>query len=96
MAETLLIRLAAGTRGFRDWVLVDEQGQGKGPVQAGIPDVGILNGVRRVVVLVPGTEVSLAEARVTKLTSKPGRSFNRASGPMTLHGVRSASANMSQ
>jgi len=71
MAETLLIRLAAGTRGFRDWVLVDEQGQGKGPVQTGVPDAGIINGVRRVVVLVPGTEVSLAEARV------PGRNRQR-------------------
>ena len=71
MAETLLIRLAAGTRGFRDWVLVDEQGQGKGPVQTGVPDAGIINGVRRVVVLVPGAEVSLAEARV------PGRNRQR-------------------
>jgi len=71
MADTLLIRLAAGTRGFRDWVLVDEQGQGKGPVQTGVPDVGIINGVRRVVVLVPGAEVSLAEARV------PGRNRQR-------------------
>lgn len=71
MAETLLIRLAAGTRGFRDWVLVDEQGQGKSPVQTGAPDVGIINGVRRVVVLVPGAEVSVAEARV------PGRNRQR-------------------
>jgi general secretion pathway protein L len=71
MAETLLIRLTAGTPGFRDWVLVDEQGQGKGPVQTGVPDVGIINGVRRVVVLVPGGEVSLAEARV------PGRNRQR-------------------
>jgi len=71
MAETLLIRLAAGTRGFRDWVLVDEQGQGKGPVQSGVPDVGIINGVRRVVVLVPGAEVSVVEARV------PGRNRQR-------------------
>jgi len=71
MAETLFIRLAAGTRGFRDWVLVDEQGQGKGPVQTGVPDVGIINGVRRVVVLVPGVEVSLVEARV------PGRNRQR-------------------
>jgi len=71
MAETLLIRLAAGARGFRDWVLVDEQGRGKGPVQTGIPDTGIINAVRRVVVLVPGTEVSLAEARV------PGRNRQR-------------------
>jgi general secretion pathway protein L len=71
MAETLLIRLAAGRRGFRDWLLVDEQGQGKGPVQTGIPDVGIITAVRRVVVLVPGSEVTLAEARV------PGRNRQR-------------------
>jgi len=71
MAETLLIRLAAGSRGFRDWVLVDEQGRGKGPVQTGVPDAGIINAVRRVVVLVPGAEVSLAEARV------PGRNRQR-------------------
>ncbi len=71
MAETLLIRLAAGTRGFRDWLLVDEQGQGKGPVQTGVPDAGIVNAVRRVVVLVPGAEVTLAKARV------PGRNRQR-------------------
>ena len=71
MAETLLIRLAAGTQGLRDWLLVDEQGQGKGPVQKGAPDTGIINSVRRVVVLVPGAEVSLAEARV------PGRNRQR-------------------
>jgi len=71
MAETLLIRLATGTRGFRDWLLVDEQGQGKGPVQTGVPDDGIINSVRRVVVLVPGVEVSLVEARV------PGRNRQR-------------------
>ena len=71
MADTLLIRLAAGNGGFRDWVLVDEPGQGKGPVQTGVPGVGIINGVRRVVVLVPGAEVSLAEVRV------PGRNRQR-------------------
>ncbi len=71
MAEALLIRLAANAQGFRDWVLVDEQGQGKGLVQAGAPDVGVINAVRRVVVFVPGIEVSLAEARV------PGRNRQR-------------------
>jgi general secretion pathway protein L len=71
MADTLLIRLAAGTQGFRDWVLVDEQGQGKSPVQKGVPDEGIISATRRVVVLVPGAEVSLLEARV------PGRNRQR-------------------
>ena len=71
MAETLLIRLAAGAQGFRDWLLVDEQGQGQSPVQTGAPDAGVVLGVRRVVVLVPGAEVSLGEARV------PGRNRQR-------------------
>ena len=71
MAETLLIRLAAGVPEIRDWVLVDEQGQGKGPVQKGVPDAGIINGVRRAVVLAPAAEVSLVEARV------PGRNRQR-------------------
>lgn len=71
MAETLLIRLAPAAQGFRDWLLVDEQGQGRGPVQSGVPDVGLINSIRRVVVLVPGSEVSLFEAQV------PGRNRQR-------------------
>ena len=71
MAETLLIRLAPAAQGFRDWLLVDEQGQGKGPVQNGAPDAGVINSIRHVVVLVPGAEVSLLEARV------PGRNRQR-------------------
>ncbi len=67
MVETLLIRLAPAAQGFRDWLLVDEQGQGKGPVQSGAPDAGVINSIRRVVVLVPGSEVSLFEVQV------PGR-----------------------
>ncbi|MFQ5643203.1 MAG: type II secretion system protein GspL [Thiogranum sp.] len=71
MAETLLIRLAPAAQGFRDWLLIDEQGRGKGPVQSGAPDVGILNSVRHVVVLVPGIEVTLLEVQV------PGRNRQR-------------------
>jgi len=71
MAETLLIRLAPAAQGFRDWLLLDEQGQGKGPVQNGAPDAGVINSIRRVVVLVPGSEVSLFEVQV------PGRNRQR-------------------
>jgi len=42
MAETLLIRLATENRGFRDWVLVDEQGVARSPVQTGVPDAGVI------------------------------------------------------
>ena len=71
MAEKLLIRLAPGVQGFRDWLLVNEQGQGTGPVQSGAPDAGVLNSIRHVVVLVPGSEVSLFEVQV------PGRNRQR-------------------
>jgi general secretion pathway protein L len=71
MAETLLIRLAPGTGGFRDWLQIDEQGRAEGPVQAGAPDTGAVNGSRRVVVLVPGAAVFLCQARV------PGRNRQR-------------------
>ncbi len=72
MAETLLIRLAADATGFRDWVLVNEQGRAESPVQTGVPDVGVINATSRVVVLVPGNEVLLRSARI------PGRSRQRA------------------
>jgi len=71
MAETLMIRLAAENRGFRDWVLVDEEGVARSPVQAGAPDTGIVAGAPRAVVLVPGVEVFIGQARV------PGRSRQR-------------------
>ena len=71
MAETLLIRLAAGDAGFRDWALVDEQGVARSPVQTGAPDAGIIAGAPRVVVLVPGAEVFIGDARV------PGRNRQR-------------------
>jgi general secretion pathway protein L len=71
MADTLLIRLAPDLQGLRDWLLVDLQGQIKTPVQPGPPGGAVISGARRVVVLVPGAEVSLYEARV------PGRNRQR-------------------
>jgi general secretion pathway protein L len=71
MADTLLIRLAPDLQGLRDWLLVDLQGQVKTPVQPGPPTSAVVSGARRVVVLVPGAEVSLYEARV------PGRNRQR-------------------
>jgi general secretion pathway protein L len=71
MAETLLIRLSADDGGFRDWVLVDEQGVARSPVQTGAPDIGVIAGTPRAVVLVPGMEVFLSEARL------PGRNRQR-------------------
>lgn len=71
MADTLLIRLAPGLQGLRDWLLIDAEGQVKTPVQPGAPAGAVISGARRVVVLVPGAEVSLQEARV------PGRNRQR-------------------
>jgi len=71
MADTLLIRLAAAGAGFRDWVLVDEQGGARTPVREGVPETGVLAGASRIVVIVPGNEVLLSEARV------PGRNRQR-------------------
>ena len=64
MADTLLIRLAPGLAGLRDWLLIDAEGQIKTPVQVGAPADAVIGGARRIVVLVPGEEVALHEARV--------------------------------
>jgi general secretion pathway protein L len=64
MADTLLIRLAPGRAGLRDWLLIDAEGQIKTPVQVGAPADAVIGGARRIVVLVPGEEVALHEARV--------------------------------
>jgi general secretion pathway protein L len=64
MADTLLIRLAPRLAGIRDWLLVDAEGQIKTPVQTGVPAGAVIVGARRVVVLVPGEDVALLEARV--------------------------------
>jgi general secretion pathway protein L len=71
MAETLLVRLSATPGGFRDWVLVDEQGVARSPVQTGVPDAGVIAGTPRAAVLVPGDEVFLSDARL------PGRNRQR-------------------
>ena len=67
MAETLLIRLAPDANSIRDWVLVDAQGQARSPVQTGAPGAGVINAPPRTIVLVPGIDVFLGDARV------PGR-----------------------
>lgn len=71
MTETLLLRLAENRQGIRDWLLVDDQEQREGLVQSGAPDSAVLATARRIVVLVPGSEVSLYMARV------PGRNRQR-------------------
>ncbi len=71
MADTLLIRLAASQAGFRDWMLVNEQGETRTPVREGTPEAGVVAGASRIVVIVPGEEVLLSEARV------PGRNRQR-------------------
>ena len=71
MADTLLLRLAPDLQGLRDWLLLDPQGQIKTPVQSGPPASAVVSGARQVVVLVPGAEVSLYQARV------PGRNRQR-------------------
>ncbi len=71
MADTLLIRLAAAGAGFRDWMLVDEQGAARTPVREGVPEDGVVAGAPRIVVIVPGDEVLLSEVRV------PGRNRQR-------------------
>ncbi|MCO6413705.1 MAG: type II secretion system protein GspL [Thiogranum sp.] len=72
MAEILLIRMAADAAGFRDWLLADEQGQARSPVQAGAPDEGVVSATPRIIVLVPGAEVLLTDAQI------PGRNRQRA------------------
>ncbi|TCK19402.1 general secretion pathway protein L [Thiogranum longum] len=71
MADTLLIRLAVAGAGFRDWLLIDEAGGARTPVREGEPEAGVVAGALRIVVIVPGTEVLLSEARV------PGRNRQR-------------------
>jgi general secretion pathway protein L len=71
MADTLLIRLAPAQQGIRDWLLIDAEGQVKTPAQDGAPAGAVVAGARRVVVLVPGEDVALLEARV------PGRNRQR-------------------
>jgi len=62
MSETLVIRLRAAEEAPASWLVVDSNGARSGPLQSGpISDALALAATRRVVLLVPGTEVTLAE-----------------------------------
>jgi len=62
MSETLVIRLRAAEEAPASWLIVDANGARSGPVQSGpVADaLGVAQG-RRVVLLFPGSEVTLAE-----------------------------------
>jgi general secretion pathway protein L len=62
MSETLVIRLRAADEAQASWLIVDGNGARSGPVQSGpVADaLGAAQG-RRVVVLLPGSEITLAE-----------------------------------
>ena len=62
MSETLVIRLRAADEAPASWLIVDGNGARSGPVQSGpVADaLGSAQG-RRVVVLLPGSEITLAE-----------------------------------
>lgn len=62
MSETLVIRLRAAEEAPASWLIVDATGARSGPVQSG-PVADALNSAqgRRVVLLLPGSEVTLAE-----------------------------------
>jgi general secretion pathway protein L len=62
MSETLVIRLRAAEGAQASWVIVDANGARSGPVQTGpLADAMGLAQARAVVLLLPGTEVTLAE-----------------------------------
>jgi len=62
MSETLVIRLRVAEEAPASWLVVDANGARSGPLQSGpVSDAHHLAPGRRVVLLVPGTEVSLAE-----------------------------------
>lgn len=62
MSETLVIRLRAAEEAPASWLVVDANGTRSGPLQSGpVSDALNLAPGRRVVLLVPGTEVALAE-----------------------------------
>ena len=62
MSETLVIRLRAADEAPASWLIVDGNGARSGPVQSGpVADaLGAAQG-RRVVLLLPGSEITLAE-----------------------------------
>jgi general secretion pathway protein L len=62
MSETLVIRLRAADEAPASWLVVDPNGARSGPLQSGpVGDVLPLATGRRVILLLPGTEVTLAE-----------------------------------
>lgn len=62
MAETLVIRLRAAPGAAASWLIVDANGARSGPARSGdVADALPLAGGRRVLLLVPGSEVTLAE-----------------------------------
>lgn len=71
MVDTLLIRLERERPAVRDWLLLTDQESSGQKSQTGAPGSDVLAEARRVVVLVPGTDVYLDEASV------PGRNRQR-------------------
>ena len=62
MSETLVIRLRAADEAPASWLIVDENGTRSGPVQSGpVADALGASQGRRVVLLLPGSEITLAE-----------------------------------
>ena len=62
MTETLVIRLRASDAAPASWLIVDAMGARSGPVMSGpVEDALEIARGRRIVVLLPGTEVALAE-----------------------------------
>ena len=62
MAETLVIRLRAAPEAPASWLIVDANGARSGPTRSGaVADAVPLAAGRRVLLLVPGSEVTLAE-----------------------------------
>ena len=62
MAETLVIRLRAAPEAPASWLIVDANGARSGPARAGsVNDALPLAAGRRVLLLLPGSEVTLAE-----------------------------------
>lgn len=62
MSETLVIRLRASEEAPASWLIVDSNGARSGPVQSGpVSDALSAAQARRVVLLLPGSEITLAE-----------------------------------
>jgi general secretion pathway protein L len=62
MSETLVIRLRAAEEAPASWLIVDANGARSGPVQSGpVADALSVAQDRRVVLLLPGSEITLAE-----------------------------------